>query len=144
MWILSQYAPNPAGFRWAKFAMGILAAAALGALLAHIDPAGTTFYPPCLFHALTDLHCPGCGTLRSLHQLLNGNITAAFGLNPLTISLLPVLGYAFLSYVSRLLGKKGFPAIFIPAAWIWIFLGVVILFAILRNIPVYPFFLLAP
>ena len=144
MFVRSNNAIHPKGIQWAKFAVGMMAAFAFGAILLHIDPAATSFYPPCLFHALTNLHCPGCGTLRSLHQLLNGNVATAFGLNPLTISLLPFLGYAFLSYVMRLLKIKAMPEIFIPAIWIWIFLGLVILFTVLRNIPTYPFVLLAP
>ena len=39
-------------------------------------------YAPCLFYALTDLYCPGCGTLRGLHELLHGRIGIAHGPKP--------------------------------------------------------------
>jgi hypothetical protein len=128
----------------AKLFIGMMLIVAFAGLLYRIDPASSSFYPPCLFHAFTKLHCPGCGSLRAIHQLLHGNIAAAFCLNPLTVSLNPFFGYAFLSYVVRMINGNGLPTIFIPAIWIWAFLGFVILFAFLRNIPIYPFFLLAP
>lgn len=125
------------------FAVMVLVATSFGALYL-MDPEDSSFFPPCPFHAVTRLHCPGCGTLRAIHQLLHGKIAAAFAFNPLTVLVLPFLGYAFLSYIVRMVNGKGFPTIFIPAIWIRAFLGGVILFAILRNIPVFPFYLLAP
>jgi uncharacterized protein with PQ loop repeat len=125
------------------FVVMMLVATSAGVLYL-MDPAGSSFFPPCPFHAVTKLHCPGCGSLRAIHQLLHGKIAAAFAFNPLTVSVVPFLGYAFLSYIVKAINGKGLPTMFIPASWIRTFLGGVILFAILRNIPVYPFYLLAP
>lgn len=108
------------------------------------NPSASNFYPPCPFHALTGLHCPGCGSLRALHQLLHGHVFTAFGLNPLMVLTLPFLGYAFLSYFLERLTGVSLPRIFIPASWIWVYLCAVLLFWVLRNIPSYPFLLLAP
>lgn len=109
------------------------------------NPSTSSLYPPCPFHALTGLHCPGCGSLRALHQLLHGHVLTAFGLNPLMVLTLPFLGYAFLSsFLEELTGRIYLPRPFIPASWIWAYLGVILLFWVLRNIPVYPFSLLAP
>ncbi len=36
------------------------------------------------------------------------------------------------------------PEVFIPANWIWMLLGVIVLFWVLRNVPAYPFTVLAP
>ncbi|MEW5722540.1 MAG: DUF2752 domain-containing protein, partial [Thermodesulfobacteriota bacterium] len=41
-----------------------------------VNPAVSALYPPCPFHALTGLYCPGCGTLRGLNQLLHGHLLA--------------------------------------------------------------------
>jgi len=108
------------------------------------NPANSNFYPPCLFHALTGLYCPGCGTLRALHQLVHGHLLTAFWLNPLMVLSVPFLGYVFVSRVVLMQSDRSMWGLFIPAAWIWILLGVIILFWILRNIPLYPFSLLSP
>lgn len=57
-------------------------------ILYTFPPTQTAFYPPCVFHKLTGLNCPGCGTTRALHQLLHGHIGAAFRLNPMLFALL--------------------------------------------------------
>lgn len=109
-----------------------------------LDPSASSVYPPCPFHALTGLHCPGCGSLRALHQLLHGRVFTAFGLNPLMILTLPFLAYAFLSEFLEGITLFSLPRPFIPASWIWVYLGVILLFWALRNVPVYPLTLLAP
>jgi hypothetical protein len=115
-----------------------------------IDPARSTFargptlFPPCPLHAITGLYCPGCGTLRALHQLLHGNLWAAFRLNPLMVCSLPLVAYWCLSELMREVSGWRRPRLFLPAAWIWVLLGVIVLFGIVRNIPSYPFSLLAP
>ena len=81
--------------RWKVGGLAILGFTTLIVLFAH-DPANSMFYPPCPFRALTGFYCPGCGTLRALHQLLHGHLVAAFWLNPLAALLLPFLGYASL------------------------------------------------
>ena len=108
------------------------------------NPANSALYVPCPFHALTGLYCPGCGSLRALHQLFHGHLAAAFGLNPLMILSLPFLGYSFLSYCMVGIRGRPLPNVFVPSLVIWIYLGVVLLFWIIRNISLYPFSLLAP
>lgn len=140
---------NRAAFHWPVSQRWIFAGATLVllpglSLLFSFNPASSIFFPPCPFHALTGLHCPGCGTLRALHQLLNGHLLRAFGLNPLMVLSLPFVGYAFLSNAMTMVNGRRLPTVFIPAIWIWMLLGAVITFWALRNIPVYPFSLLAP
>lgn len=113
-------------------------------ILYFLSPYDSGVYARCPFNALTDLYCPGCGTLRGLHELLHGHIGKAFGLNPLMVLLLPFIGYSFVNYVVA--GVRGRPErkIFIPSGIIWTLLAMVILFWISRNLPYYPFALLAP
>ena len=122
-------------------AAGLIAA---GVFLFAFNPSVSKIYPPCPFHFLTGLYCPGCGTLRALHQLLHGNVLAAVKLNALTVFLAPFLAYSFISYISAGIKSRSLPKVFIPALFIWILLGAVILFGVLRNIPVEPFSFLAP
>lgn len=112
-------------------------------VLFFLDPAEGSFYPPCPFHALTGLHCPGCGSLRAIHQLLHRNLAAAFGLNPLMVLSLPFLGYCLISPRVAAAAKRTKAGI-IPAFWIWLILLVIVLYWVLRNLPFYPFTLLAP
>lgn len=38
-------------------------------------------FPPCLFHRLTGLSCPGCGMQRFVHALANGHPLEAITYN---------------------------------------------------------------
>ena len=118
-------------------------AAAVG-LLFVFDPVRSPIFPPCPFHEITGFHCPGCGSLRAIHQLLHGHVEAAFRLNPFMALLLPFLGYHFLSYwVARVRGKP-LPEPWVHSFCIWGLLGSLLVFWGLRNIPIHPFSLLAP
>jgi Protein of unknown function (DUF2752) len=126
-----------------------LAAAIVGGIaglvfLRALDPATSGIYPPCPVYYLTGWYCPGCGSLRAIHQLLEGNLRGAWAMNPLTVMLLPFLAYGMASETFRLLRGKGLPQIFIPGAWIQVLCAVIIVFGIARNLPLYPFHLLAP
>ena len=114
------------------------------ALVYLVNPSGSTAYPPCPFHALTGLYCPGCGSLRAIHQLLHGHVGAALRLNILMVMLLPYVAYGMATEVKRLLGERLLPALPGAAYWARTLLVIVIAYWILRNMPVYPFMLLAP
>jgi Protein of unknown function (DUF2752) len=115
------------------------------AVLAHVaDPSNGRFFPPCPFHALTGLYCPGCGTTRALHQLSHGNIGAAMRLNPLALVLLPVLAYSFFSFTLEAFKGKALRRLFSTRPSMSLLIGTIVGFTILRNLPVYPFTLLAP
>ena len=113
-------------------------------VLFYFDPAESGLFPPCLFHALTGWHCPGCGSARGLHQLLHGHPLVALDLNPLMVLSLPFVSYGLISRFLFLCSQRRLPSIYISAGWIWALLAIIILFWILRNIPLYPFTLLAP
>jgi hypothetical protein len=112
------------------------------AVLFFFNPATTVFYPKCLFHEMTGLYCPGCGSTRALHCLLRGEIGAALHENALAILAVPVLGGVLLR---RFLGRwppvagSGF-----RSSWLVVFLAVVVAFGVLRNVPRQPFSWLAP
>jgi hypothetical protein len=123
----------------------LLAAMVGGAvLLAVFDPATSGLFPPCPLRYLTGWYCPGCGSLRAVHQLLHGNLRAAWALNPLTVVLLPFLAYGLASFALFELRGQGLPQPFLRAGWIRTLCAVIILFGIARNLPLHPFDLLAP
>ncbi len=114
------------------------------ALLAIFDPATSGIFPPCPVHYLTGWYCPGCGSLRAIHQLLHGNLRAAWAMNPLTVVLLPFLSYGLVSSAFLELRGRELPQPFLRAAWIRALCVVIVLFGILRNLPLHPFDWLAP
>jgi hypothetical protein len=124
--------------------MAAFAAAAGLTVLRLFDPAISRIFPPCPVYALTGWYCPGCGSLRALHQLLSGNLRAAFGMNPFAVLSLPFLGYGVASYASFQIRGRYLPRWFMPPSWIWALCAAIVAFGVLRNFPQYPFSLMAP
>lgn len=100
----------------------------------------------CTFHRLTGYLCPGCGGQRAIHALLHGNIIEAFHDNVLIILILPLLVFYYIVLgQGYLLSNKKFENYGnFKTVYLYIFIAVLVLFFILRNIPYYPFTLLAP
>jgi hypothetical protein len=123
----------------AFYALGLLAIAAV----ALIDPAGSPYYPKCPFRSITGLSCPGCGGLRAVHEALHGHLGAAIRLNPILAVLTPILGYGVLDDLSRLFRSRSLPRPRIRPAW-WLALAVMVgVFWVVKNIPCYPFTVIA-
>lgn len=83
----------------------VAAAGALGVLY-FVNPGTSTLFPPCPFLAFTGCYCPGCGSLRALHQITRGHLATALGLNPLLVLSLPFVGYFFVSRASLALSES--------------------------------------
>lgn len=121
-----------------------VSAAILGAMIVAVTfarPGHSGILPPCPFHSLTGLFCPGCGSTRALYLLVHGHPLAAFGENALAVMLLPFLVYELLAVISQRLPAVS-PRL---RTWVlWVGVSAVIAFTVLRNLPMYPFHLLAP
>ncbi len=75
--------------------IGVLSLIALVlTVLFFFDPATAGFYPPCLFKTVLGMGCPGCGSLRAVHQMLHGNLDTAWALNKPVVVALPLAGLA--------------------------------------------------
>lgn len=123
----------------------LLAASAVAVVLLRVfDPATSGVFPPCPVRYFTGWYCPGCGSLRALHQLLHGNLQAAWAMNPLAVLLLPFLAYGLASFALFQIRGQGLPQPFLRPAWIRALCVAIILFGIARNLSLYPFELLAP
>lgn len=92
------------------------------------------FFPKCPFKAVTGLDCPGCGSQRAIHQLLNFNLIAAFKYNPLLLLSIPyILIEIIFRWIDPRIIYKQRKVLYGPIA-IKIILIVVIAFSIGRNL----------
>jgi hypothetical protein len=83
---------------------------------------------------LTGLYCPGCGSLRAIHDTLTGNVAEAFSHNVL---LVPGLVFVLWWWVSQLAAAYGrrIPAPPTSSRFAVVVLAVFVVFAVLRNLP---------
>jgi len=115
---------------------------AVAAVLFFCDPVRVPIYPVCLFHQVTGLDCPGCGSLRALHELLHGNLAAALHFNAFLVLSLPVFAWLGFGFVWRELHQQ--PAMKIRPVWLWVYLAAFVTFGLLRDLPVPLFAAFAP
>jgi hypothetical protein len=108
------------------------------------NPENSNLFPKCIFYKITNLHCPGCGSQRAIHNILQGNILKGLSYNILIALLLLVLGYKFVLFGLKHILNKEFKNLFHNAIVTKCILVFILLFWILRNIAHYPFTFLAP
>ena len=97
---------------------------------------------PCAFHVVTGLHCPGCGLTRMLHALVHGDIARAWSMNPLAMIALPLLAMMLAQWwVARPLLPSWLERRAHDGRW-WI--AALVLFGVVRNVPVAAFAWMAP
>jgi len=104
------------------------------------------FHLVCLSNAVTGYYCPSCGISRMFFELSHLNFIDAIRNNLFFfILLVPILGYVSLKYyLFFILEKDVLPGIKLNKWIVIIFLIVMIVFTIIRNIPSEPFTFLAP
>ena len=126
-----------------KFSWAGVAALCLATILVLFlcDPVRVPIYPQCLFHQVTGLDCPGCGSLRALHALLHGQIVAALRFNAFVVLSLPLFAWLGLDFLRR---KKTASSLQIRPVWLWLYLGALVTFGIVRDLPAPLFVAFAP
>lgn len=99
----------------------------------------------CIYLMLTGFYCPGCGAGRASYALLHGRFAEAFCYNPLMVILLPLLllyiGARTLDWVITGEDHVDYK---ISIRFLVAVLVLALIYGVLRNIPVFPFTLLAP
>ena len=103
-------------------------------------------FTACGVRKFTGFHCPGCGGTRCAQSIASGNWLQAMGYNTLLMSgfIIFMVLSAYLIVRMTLLGKPAPKMPNIKPRWIWFGVAAVVVFSIARNIPAYPFTLLAP
>jgi hypothetical protein len=128
---------SPVNPRVVAILLGVMAAG-VGAVVFFFNPAAHGFYPVCQFHRLTSLNCPGCGMTRALYALLHGQFSAALRDNALLVG-----GIFFVAARGGWFAAKRFcgrpDSGFFPVKFLWLLLGVMLLFGVLRNLPAFAF-----
>ena len=123
---------------------GVLAAGGASAFVWYFNPSTQGFFPVCPLFKLTGLACPGCGLTRGFHALFHGDILTALDFN----AMLPVYAvffvYIFLGMILIAVRGRGITIKILHPAIIAAFLIVSFGFAVLRNLPYYPFSVLYP
>ena len=125
------------------FVGGLLAAGGV-AFVALVPPTPDSFYPKCQFHQVTGLHCMGCGITRSAHSLLNGRVVQAFAFNLFAPLIVVWLGYEGGRRLVAWLRGRPDPGWWVHGDWMPWLLAAMGLYMLLRNLPTWPFNLLAP
>src|SRR4029079_4737349 len=91
----------------------------------YYNPVESGYFPKCIFHSLTGLKCPSCGSQRAIHDLIHFQISSALKQNALMVTSIPYLSFLVFYRRNNLLqGKKT----------IYIILVIIIMWTILRNI----------
>jgi len=105
-------------------------------IYALFDPAQNAYFPKCPFNEITGYKCPGCGSQRAIHAILNFNIVQAFRENLLLVLSIPYLLTAFVFDAIKKPGDKllKWRKILFGTNAIFIILGFIIAFWILRNV----------
>ncbi len=104
--------------------------AALFALTATVSPEQSGHYPACPFRAITGFACPGCGSLRTLHDLAHGHFITALTHNAMLVMMLPFAMAAWLRVVTGRTGAATSPRWLGCAA-----MAVLASWTVLRNLP---------
>lgn len=115
----------------------IIAIAAISVMIAAIflyavNPLDSVYAPKCIFHMVTGLQCPGCGSQRAIHALLHLDIAQALRYNALLVISIPFLTLLIAAWCLR----KRIPRLYDKVnsqAVIWTVLAVIAAWWILRN-----------
>ncbi|WP_167616406.1 DUF2752 domain-containing protein [Maribellus sediminis] len=109
-----------------------------------LDPNKHEIFPKCMFHSLTGAYCPGCGSQRALHSLLHLDIAGVISYNFLFLPAALLIVYHYAHPILNKVFNRKLPNLFYMKYTPWVIFTVVIVFWIFRNLPWYPFSVLAP
>jgi hypothetical protein len=125
-------------------AAGVSGIVASSAAVWYFDPTKAGFLPVCPLYSLTGFACPGCGLTRGFHALFHGDILTALDYNALLPLFALLIGFAFVSLVYFALRGARIPVNLLHPNALWVFMVLLLVFGVTRNLPWYPFSVLFP
>ena len=125
-------------------AAGALAFGAGMFTVAYFNPVSAGFFPQCPLYQATGFACPGCGLTRGFHALFHGDILGALDYNALIPFYSFFFGYLLLSMIFTVVRGHGLSWKIFKPKLMYGFMVLIFVFAIIRNLPYYPFNLLYP
>ena len=108
-------------------------------LLTHPTSSDAASTPNCIIKLTTGFDCPGCGGTRAFYYLMHGNVLAAARSHLILVFAAPYLVYMYVAWAGGAMFNWKLPAFRPSPRAISIFLGVWLVFSVLRNLPWAPF-----
>ncbi|NLL27350.1 MAG: DUF2752 domain-containing protein [Bacteroidales bacterium] len=101
-----------------------------------LNPENSNLFPKCPFRVLTGYECPGCGSQRAVHYLLNLEINNAIKANALLVFSIP---YILILFFAELLKAKSkffmnLHKILYSTKAIWVVFIIIVVWWIARNL----------
>ena len=123
---------------------GVIAALTGAFVVGYFNPAMAGFFPVCPLYSVTGILCPGCGLTRGFHALFHGDVLTALHFNAMLPFYLFFFIYLFAALIFICARGRGLSFPNFSSTTIWSFLAIAVAFTVCRNLPFYPFTLLAP
>ena len=105
----------------------------LGVVYFALDPSTSGIFPRCVFLSMTGYKCPGCGSQRAIHALLHGDVIGALWYNAFLLIAIPWIALCLFAESRRVRNPRQYARLNSPLL-IWLFLAMLLLWWLLRNI----------
>jgi len=100
------------------------------------DPHDAGSWGVCPLYALTGHYCPGCGGLRAVNDLTNGDVLGAASSNLLFVLSIPLLAFLWVRWFrGRWKGEPTTPEVGNPYVLSAVAIALLAIFSVARNLP---------
>lgn len=123
-------------YKWVLILIGVIG---ISIFYSIFDPYKDDFLPKCSFYTVTGYQCPGCGSQRAIHNLLQFKIYNAIKENLLFVIAIPylILGAYFDIFNPKNIRALKIQKFFFGLPAIWTVFFLIIIYWIIRNFDFY-------